>query len=129
MAAASPQTAEGMEEDDHSRERRHKVAEADEEDEGLEITGARGAHEVERRETEVADRAEPKTGQVETCRHSAKGWCMRVDACRFAHPQPPAHAGAEERGYLRRCVWRSWKCNHTGPHHGESQSTERTKHG
>ena len=93
MAAASPPTAEGMEKDDHSRERRHKVGEADEEDEGLEITGARGAHEVERRETEVADRAEPRMGEVETCWHWAKGWCMRVDACRFAHPQPPVPQG------------------------------------
>ena len=37
----------------------------------------------------MADRAGPNTGEVETCRHWAKGWCMRADACRFAWPQPP----------------------------------------
>ena len=37
----------------------------------------------------MAEKAEPKTGEVETCRHWAKWWCMRADACRFAHPQPP----------------------------------------
>ena len=36
----------------------------------------------------MAVRAGPKTSKVETCRHWAKGWCMRVDACRFAHRQP-----------------------------------------
>ena len=96
MAAASPPTAEGMEEGDQSRERRRKVGEADEEDEGLEITGAREAHNVKRGETKVADRAEPKTGEVETCMHWAKGWCMRVDACRFTHPQPPVPQGVPQ---------------------------------
>ena len=63
MAAASSPTAEAMEEDVQSGER-SKVGEADEEDEGLEIVGVREAHEVEQRETEVADRAGPKTGEV-----------------------------------------------------------------
>ena len=27
---------------------------------------------------------------METCRHWAKGWCIRADACRFAHPAPGA---------------------------------------
>ena len=34
----------------------------------------------------VANKAGPKTGEVETCRHWAKGWCMRADACRYANP-------------------------------------------
>ena len=41
----------------------------------------------------MADKARPKTGDVETCRHWAKGWCMRADACRFAHPHPPVPQG------------------------------------
>ena len=44
--------------------------------------------------------ARPKAGEAETCRHSAKGRCMRVDACRFAHPHPQCH-----REYLRSCCW------------------------
>ena len=51
--------------------------------------GAKEAHEVGPQELGVADKAGPKTGEVETCRHWAKGWCMRADACRYAHPQPP----------------------------------------
>ena len=62
-------------------------------DDGLEITGGREAHDVVQGETRVADSAHPKTGEVETCRHWAKGWCMRVDACRFADPQPPVPQG------------------------------------
>ena len=41
----------------------------------------------------MADRARPKAGKAETCKHRAKGWCMRADACRFAHPQPPVPQG------------------------------------
>ena len=41
----------------------------------------------------VADKAGPKMGEVETRRHWAKGWCMRADTCRFAHPQPPVPRG------------------------------------
>ena len=48
------------------------------------------------RELGMADRAGPKTGEVETCRHWAKGWCMRADACRFAHPQPPVPRGVPQ---------------------------------
>ena len=33
---------------------------------------------------------------LETCRHWAKGWCMRADACRFAHPQPPVPRGVPQ---------------------------------
>ena len=44
----------------------------------------------------VADKAGPKTGEVKTCRHWAKGWCMRADACRYAHPQPPVPRGVPQ---------------------------------
>ena len=93
MATASPLTAKVMEEDNKGQERSRKVEEADEEDEGLEITGAQEAHKVERGETQGVDTAEPKTGEVETCRHWAKGWCMRPGACRFAHPRPQVPHG------------------------------------
>ena len=65
------------------------MRQAMEEDEVLEIVGAKEAHEVEEQEAGVADRVGPKTEEVETWRHWAKGWCMRADACRFAHAQPP----------------------------------------
>ena len=48
---------------------------------------------VEQQKTEVGDRAGLKTGEVETCMHWAKGWCMRADTCCFAHPQPPVPQG------------------------------------
>ena len=35
-------------------------------------------------------------GEAETCRHWAKGWCMRADACRYAHPQPPVPQGVPQ---------------------------------
>ena len=44
----------------------------------------------------MADKAGLKTGEVETCRHWAKGWCMRADACWFAHPQPPVPRGVPQ---------------------------------
>ena len=59
-----------------------------EEDDGVEITGERGAPEVRQGSTGLADRARPKPGEVQTYKHWAKGWCMRANACRFAHPQP-----------------------------------------
>ena len=58
--------------------------------------GAKEAREVGPRELGVADTAGPKTGEVETCRHWAKGWCMRADACRYAHPQPPVPRGVPQ---------------------------------
>ena len=58
--------------------------------------GAKEAREVGRRELGVAEKAGPKTGEVETCRHWAKGWCMRADACRYAHPQPPVPRGVPQ---------------------------------
>ena len=44
----------------------------------------------------VADKGVPKTGEVETCRHWANGWCMQADACRFAHPKPPVPRGVPQ---------------------------------
>ena len=35
-------------------------------------------------------------GEVETCRHWAKGWCMQTDACRYAHPQLPVPQGVAQ---------------------------------
>ena len=87
---------EAVEEDDDQLRERSKVQEAMEEDEGLEIVGAKEAHEVEQPEAAVADKAGPKTEEVETCKHWAKGWCMRADACRFAHPQPPVPQGVPQ---------------------------------
>ena len=96
MAAANPPpVTEPMEEDDQRREC-SKVREAMEEEDGFEIVGAKEAHQVEQQEAGVADRAGPKTGEVKTCRHWAKGWCTRADACRFAHPQPPVPQGVPQ---------------------------------
>ena len=96
MAAAGPPPAtEAMEEEDQRRES-SRAWEAMEEDEGLEIVGAKEAHEVEPQETGLEDRAGPKMGEVQTCRHWAKGWCMRAYACRYAHPQPPVPQGVPQ---------------------------------
>ena len=58
--------------------------------------GVKEAHEVGPQEMGVADRAGPKTGEVETCRHWANGWCMRADAFRYAHPQPALPQGVPQ---------------------------------
>ena len=93
MAAAGPPPAtEAMEEEDQRRES-GRAQEAMEQEEELEIVGAKEAHEVGPQEIGVADKAGPKTGEVEACRHWARGWCMRADACRFARPQPPVPQG------------------------------------
>ena len=111
-AAGPPPTTEALEEEDQPRrsEEAQVAMERDEEpafkgeeaqgageqDEELVIVGAKEAREVGPRELGVADRAGPKTGEVETCRHWAKGWCMRADACRFAHPQQPVPRGVPQ---------------------------------
>ena len=108
-AAGPPPTTEALEEEDQRRgsEDARVAMEQDEEpefkgeeaqgageqDEELVIVGAKETREVSPREPGVADKAGPKTGEVETCRHWAKGWCMRADACRFAHPQLPVPRG------------------------------------
>ena len=84
-ASPTPMT-EALEEEDQRR-RSKEAQSAVEQDEELEIVGAKEAREVGPQELGVADKAGPKTGEVETCRHWAKGWCMRADACRFAHPR------------------------------------------
>ena len=94
-AVSPPPTTEALEEEDQRR-RSEEAQSAMERDEELEIVGAKEAREVGPRELGVADKAGPKTGEVETCRHWAKGWCMRADACRFAHPQPPVPRGVPQ---------------------------------
>ena len=39
-----------------------------------EIVGVKEAHEVGPQQVGVADKAGPKTGMVETCRHWREGW-------------------------------------------------------
>ena len=111
-AAGPPPTTEAMEEEDQRRwgEEAQVAMEQDEEpefkgeeaqgageqDEELVMVGAKEAREVGPQELGVADKAGPKTGEVETCRHWAKGWCMRADACRYAHPQPPVPRGVPQ---------------------------------
>ena len=84
-AAGPPPTTEAVEEEDQRRrsEEAQVAMERDEEpefkgeeaqgavehDEELVIVGAKEAREVGPRELGVADRAGPKTGEVETCRH------------------------------------------------------------
>ena len=85
-----------MERDEGPEFKGEEAQGAGEQDEELVIVGAKEAREVGPLELGVADRAGPKTGEVETCRHWAKGWCMRADACRFAHPQPPVPRGVPQ---------------------------------
>ena len=93
MAAAGPPPAtEALEEEDQ-RTVSDGAQDAIEQEEEPEIVGAKEAHEVGPHEVGVADKAGPKTGEVETCRHWAKGWCMPADACRYAHPQPRVPQG------------------------------------
>ena len=85
-AASPPPTTEALEEEDQRR-RTEEARVAMEQDEEPEFMGTREAQrEVGPRGLGVADKAGPKTGEVETCRHWAKGWCMRADACRFPTP-------------------------------------------
>ena len=67
-----------------------------EEEEELEIVWVKEVHDVGPQEMGVADRAGPKTREMETCRHWAKGWCMRADVCRYAHPEPPVPQGVPQ---------------------------------
>ena len=85
-----------MERDEEPEFKGEEAQSAVEQDEELENVGAKEAPEVGPRELGVADRAGPKTGEVETCKHWAEGWCMRADACRFAHPQPPVPRGVPQ---------------------------------
>ena len=95
-AASPPPTTEALEEEDQRR-RSEEAQVAMERDEEPEFMGTREApREVGPRGLGVADKAGPKTGEMETCRHWAKGWCMRADACRFAHPQPPVPRGVPQ---------------------------------
>ena len=98
-AASPPLTTEALEEEDQRR-RSEEAQSAVEQDEELEIVLAKEAREVGPRELGVADKAGPETGEVDPCRHWAKGWCMRADACRFAHPQPPVPRGVPQEFLL-----------------------------
>ena len=85
-AASPPPMTEALEEEDQRR-RSEEAQVAMEQDEEPEFMGTQEALcEVGPRGPGVADKAGLKTGEVETCRHWAKGWCMRADACRLAHP-------------------------------------------
>ena len=95
-AASPPPTTEALEEEDQRR-RSEEAQVAMERDEEPEFMGTREVQrEVGPRGLGVADKAGPKTREVETCRHWAKGWCMRADACWFAHPQPPVPRGVPQ---------------------------------
>ena len=94
-AASPPPTTKPLEEEDQRR-RSDKAQSAMEQDEEPEIVGVKEAREVGPRELGVADKAGPKTGEVETCRHWAKGWCMWAHACRYAHPQRPVPRGVPQ---------------------------------
>ena len=96
MAAAGPQPATEAREEQDQRRKSGRAQEAMEQEEELEIVGVKEAHEVGPQEMGMADGAGPKTGEVETRRHWAKGWCMRADACRYAHPQPPVPQGVPQ---------------------------------
>ena len=54
------------------------------------------AHELGEQEVRVADKAGPKTGELETCKHWSRRWCMRANACRYAHPEPPVRQGVPQ---------------------------------
>ena len=92
-AAGPPPATEALEEEEDQRRRSDEAQDAMEQDEEPEFMGVNEAHEVGPKELGVADKAGLKTGEVETCRHWAKGWCMRADACRYAHTQPPVPQG------------------------------------
>ena len=94
-AASPPPTTEALEEE-HQRRRSEEAQGAMEQDEELEIVGAKEACEVGPWKLGVADKAGPKTGEVETCRHWAEGLCMRAATCRYAHPQPPVPRGVPQ---------------------------------
>ena len=94
-AAGPPPTTEPLKEEDQRR-RSDEAQDAMEQDEEPEFVGAKEAREVGPQELGVADKAGPKTGEVETCRHWAKGCCMQVDACRYAHPQTRVPRGVPQ---------------------------------
>ena len=95
-AASPPPTTEALEEEDQRR-RSEEAQVAMESDEEREFMGTKEApHEVGPRGLGVADKAGPKMGEVKTCSHWAKGWCMRADACRYAHPEPPVTRGVPQ---------------------------------
>ena len=91
-AASPPPTTEALEEEDQRR-RSEEAHVAMEQEEEPKFMGEGEAREEGPRGLGVADKAGPKTGEVETCRQLAKRCRMRADACRFPHPQPPVPRG------------------------------------
>ena len=95
-AARGPPLSKEAPEEEDQRRMSDGAQDALEHDEEPEFVGAKEAHEVGPRELGVADKAGTKTGEVDTCKHWAKGWCMRADACRYAHPGPPVPQGVPQ---------------------------------
>ena len=71
-AAGQPPATEALEVEDQRRVS-DGAQDAMEQDEELKIVGLKEAHEVGPQELGVADRAGPKTGEVETCKHWTRG--------------------------------------------------------
>ena len=61
-------------------------------DDDLQITGEKPApaQGAGRERDEVLQVTAAKGPGDEVCRHWARGWCMRADACRYAHPRTPS---------------------------------------
>ena len=89
IAAGPPPTTEALEEEDQRR-MSDGAQDTMEQDEEPEFVGAKAAHEVGPHELGVADKAGPKTGEVETCRHWAKG--LHAGRCQPICPPPTAGA-------------------------------------
>ena len=107
-AASPPPKTEALVEEDQRR-RGEEGQVAMERDKEPELIGTQKApREVGPRGLGVADKAGPRTGEVETSRHWAKGWCMRADACRFAHTQPPVPRGVPQELLLTSRPWPVW---------------------
>ena len=112
-AAGPPPTTEALEEEDQRRRSKEaqvamernedpefKGEEAQSavgQDKELEVVGAKEAREVGPRELGVADRAGPKTGEVETCKHWAKGG-VHAGRCLLVRPPPAAGAAGSTPG-------------------------------
>ena len=93
-AAGDPPAATGAGEEERGEEGPQRAEDmVPMDDDEVECTGSQAAPSVRPEAAEVAERAQPKAGGMDTCRHWGKGLCMRADACRFAHPQPPVPSG------------------------------------
>ena len=95
-AASLPPTTEALEEEDQRRRSEEAQVAMERDKEPVFMGTQEVPGEVGPRGLGVADKAGLKTREVETWRQRAKGWCMRADACRFAHPQPPVPRGVPQ---------------------------------